>query len=69
VLWIDLGDVVSSASTVTAPDCRLHLVGTDFGAVVAVEPAPGSVLGVSRSGQAPQSRHSPKISTVWLRSV
>ena len=53
VLWTDLGDVVSSAGTVAALDCCLHLVRTDRGAAVAaavarrlvMPPAPRGLAG------------------------
>jgi transcriptional regulator GlxA family with amidase domain len=54
VLWTDLGDVVSSAGTVAALDCCLHLVRTDRGAAVAAEVARGLVMAPHRDGSQAQ---------------
>lgn len=54
VLWTDLGDVVSSAGTVAALDCCLHLVRADLGAAVAAEVARRLVMAPHRDGSQAQ---------------
>jgi transcriptional regulator GlxA family with amidase domain len=54
VLWTDLGDVVSSAGTVAALDCCLHLVRADRGAAVAAEVARRLVMPPHRDGSQAQ---------------
>lgn len=50
VLWTDLGDIVSSAGTVAALDCCLHLVRCDLGAAVAARIAKRLVMAPHRDG-------------------
>jgi transcriptional regulator GlxA family with amidase domain len=59
VLWTDLGDVVSSAGTVAALDCCLHLVRTDLGASVAAETARRLVMAPHRDGSQAQYIRTP----------
>jgi transcriptional regulator GlxA family with amidase domain len=59
VLWTDLGDVVSSAGTVAALDCCLHLVRTDLGASVAGEVARRLVMAPHRDGSQAQYVRTP----------
>ena len=59
VLWTDLGDVVSSAGTVAALDCCLHLVRTDLGAAVAAEVARRLVMAPHRDGSQAQYVRTP----------
>jgi transcriptional regulator GlxA family with amidase domain len=59
VLWTDLGDVVSSAGTVAALDCCLHLVRTDLGAAVAAEVARRLVMAPHRDGSQAQYIRTP----------
>jgi transcriptional regulator GlxA family with amidase domain len=54
VLWTDLGDVVSSAGTVAALDCCLHLVRADLGAAVAAAVARRLVMAPHRDGSQAQ---------------
>jgi transcriptional regulator GlxA family with amidase domain len=55
VLWTDLGDVVTSAGTVAALDCCLHLVRSDHGAAVAATLAKRLVMAPHRGGS--QAQH------------
>jgi len=55
VLWTDLGDVVTSAGTVAALDCCLHLVRSDNGAAVAATLAKRLVMAPHRGGS--QAQH------------
>jgi transcriptional regulator GlxA family with amidase domain len=59
VLWTDLGDVVSSAGTVAALDCCLHLVRRDLGAAVAGEVARRLVMAPHRDGSQAQFVRTP----------
>jgi transcriptional regulator GlxA family with amidase domain len=59
VLWTDLGDVVSSAGTVAALDCCLHLVRIDLGAAVAAEIARWLVMAPHRDGSQAQYIRTP----------
>jgi len=59
VLWTDLGDVVSSAGTVAALDCCLHLVRTDRGAAVAAAVARRLVMPPHREGSQAQYIRTP----------
>lgn len=59
VLWTDLGDVVSSAGTVAALDCCLHLVRCDRGASVAAEVARRLVMAPHRDGSQAQYVRTP----------
>ena len=59
VLWTDLGDVVSSAGTVAALDCCLHLVRTDRGAAVAAAVARRLVMPPHRDGSQAQYIRTP----------
>ncbi len=54
VLWTDLGDVVSSAGTVAALDCCLHLVRGDLGSTVAARIAKRLVMAPHRDGSQAQ---------------
>lgn len=55
VLWTDLGDVVTSAGTVAALDCCLHLVRADHGAAAAAKLARRLVMPPHRGGS--QAQH------------
>ncbi|WP_029138268.1 GlxA family transcriptional regulator [Nakamurella lactea] len=55
VLWTDLGDVVTSAGTVAALDCCLHLVRSDHGAAPAAQLAKRLVMAPHRGGS--QAQH------------
>jgi transcriptional regulator GlxA family with amidase domain len=55
VLWTDLGDVVTSAGTVAALDCCLHLVRADHGAAAAAQLARRLVMPPHRGGS--QAQH------------
>jgi transcriptional regulator GlxA family with amidase domain len=57
VLWLDHGDVVTSAGTAASLDCCLHLVRREFGAAVAARVARGIVTAPHRSGS--QAQHIP----------
>jgi transcriptional regulator GlxA family with amidase domain len=59
VLWTDLGDVVSSAGTVAALDCCLHLLRTDRGAAVAAAVARRLVMPPHREGSQAQYIRTP----------
>ena len=59
VLWTDLGDVVSSAGTVAALDCCLHLVRADLGASVTAEVARRLVMAPHRDGAQAQYVRTP----------
>ena len=59
VLWTDLGDVVSSAGTVAALDCCLHLVRTQYGAAVAADIARRLVMPPHRGGSQAQFIRTP----------
>jgi transcriptional regulator GlxA family with amidase domain len=50
VLWVDHGDVVTSAGVAAALDCCLHVVRQDLGAVAAVAVARHLVLAPHRDG-------------------
>jgi len=50
VLWTDLGDIVSSAGTVAALDCCLHLVRRDLGSAAAARIAKHLVTAPHRDG-------------------
>jgi transcriptional regulator GlxA family with amidase domain len=54
VLWTDLGDLVSSAGTVAALDCCLHLVRCDLGSAVAARIAKRLVMAPHRDGSQAQ---------------
>jgi transcriptional regulator GlxA family with amidase domain len=54
VLWTDLGDIVSSAGTVAALDCCLHLVRADLGSTVAARIAKRLVMAPHRDGSQAQ---------------
>jgi transcriptional regulator GlxA family with amidase domain len=54
VLWTDLGDVVSSAGTVAALDCCLHLTRQDLGAAAAAHVAKRLVMAPHRDGSQAQ---------------
>jgi transcriptional regulator GlxA family with amidase domain len=54
VLWTDLGDIVSSAGTVAALDCCLHLVRSDLGAAAAARIAKRLVMAPHRDGSQAQ---------------
>jgi transcriptional regulator GlxA family with amidase domain len=54
VLWTDLGDIVSSAGTVAALDCCLHLVRRDLGSAVAARIAKRLVMAPHRDGSQAQ---------------
>ncbi|MGM7423951.1 GlxA family transcriptional regulator [Cellulosimicrobium sp. CpK407] len=78
VLWVDHGDVVTSAGTAAALDCCLHLVRQDHGARVAARVARALVLAPHRTGgQAqfvpapvpPQDTADPvELAMVWARA-
>lgn len=57
VLWLDHGDLVTSAGTAASLDCCLHLVRREFGAAVATRVARGIVTAPHRSGS--QAQHIP----------
>ncbi len=59
VLWTDLGDVVSSAGTVAALECCLHLLRIDRGAAVAAEVARRLVMPPHREGSQAQYIRTP----------
>ncbi len=50
VLWVDHGDVVTSAGAVASLDCALHLLGKDGGVDVANRVARRLVIAANRSG-------------------
>lgn len=54
VLWRDHGDVVTSAGTVAALDCCLHLVRKDAGTVAGIELARRLVMAPHRDGSQAQ---------------
>lgn len=54
VLWVDHGDVVTSAGTAAAIDCCLNLVRQDHGAAVAARLARRLVMAPHRSGSQAQ---------------
>jgi transcriptional regulator GlxA family with amidase domain len=54
VLWVDHGDVITSAGVTTALDCCLHLVRHDLGAVAAANVARRLVLAPHRDGSQAQ---------------
>lgn len=54
MLWTDLGDIVSSAGTVAALDCCLHLVRCDLGAATAARIAKRLVMAPHRDGSQAQ---------------
>jgi transcriptional regulator GlxA family with amidase domain len=57
-LWVDLGDVVTSAGVAAALDCCLDIVRKDFGAVAANSVARQVVLAPHRGGS--QAQYIPK---------
>jgi transcriptional regulator GlxA family with amidase domain len=59
VLWVDHGDVVTSAGTAAALDCCLHLVRRDHGARVAARVARRLVLAPHRTGGQAQFVRAP----------
>ena len=59
VLWVDGGDVVTSAGTAAALDCCLHLVRQDYGARVAARIARRLVIPPHRSGSQAQYIEKP----------
>lgn len=62
VLWLDHGDVVTSAGTAASLDCCLHLVRREFGATVAARVARGIVTAPHRSGSQAQCIPVPVVS-------
>lgn len=54
VLWVDHGDVITSAGVTTALDCCLHLVRHDLGSVAAANVARSLVLAPHRDGSQAQ---------------
>jgi transcriptional regulator GlxA family with amidase domain len=54
VLWVDHGDVITSAGVTTALDCCLHLVRHDLGAAAAANVARRLVLAPHRDGSQAQ---------------
>lgn len=62
VLWLDHGDVVTSAGTAASLDCCLHLVRREFGAAVAARVARGIVTAPHRSGSQAQCIPIPVVS-------
>jgi transcriptional regulator GlxA family with amidase domain len=54
VLWVDHGDVITSAGVTTALDCCLHLLRHDLGAVAAAAVARRLVLAPHRDGSQAQ---------------
>ena len=54
VLWVDHGDVITSAGVTTALDCCLHLVRHDLGALAAASVARSLVLAPHRDGSQAQ---------------
>ncbi|MGA9748705.1 MAG: helix-turn-helix domain-containing protein [Nocardioides sp.] len=57
VLWLDHGDLVTSAGTAASLDCCLHLVRRSFGAATAARVAHAIVTAPHRSGS--QAQHIP----------
>ena len=59
VLFIDHGDVITSAGAASGLDMCLHMIRTDYGAAVAADVARHMVVPLQRDGgQAPYIRHS-----------
>jgi transcriptional regulator GlxA family with amidase domain len=54
VLWVDHGDVVTSAGVAAALDCCLHVVRSDLGAIAATAVARRLVLAPHRDGSQAQ---------------
>ncbi len=61
VLWTDLGDVITSAGTVAALDCCLHLVRADHGSAAAAVLARRLVMAPHRGGSQAQHVEIPVI--------
>lgn len=76
-LWVDLDDIVTSAGTVAAIDCCLHLVRRDHGAYVTNRLARRLVIASHRSGDQSQyierpvcesdKRHAMESTLTWAR--
>lgn len=60
-LYVDSGDVVTSAGSAAALDCCLHVLRTDHGAEIAAEVARSLVTAPHRSGAQSQFASSPQI--------
>lgn len=59
VLWVDGGDLVTSAGTAASLDCCLHVVRSDYGAQVAAQLARALVLAPHRGGSQAQYVSAP----------
>lgn len=63
VLYVDNGQVLTSAGAVAGLDLCLHMIRKDFGAAVAAQSARASVMPLERDGgQAQFIRHQPVVS-------
>lgn len=68
-LWVDLGDVVTSAGVAAALDCCLHIVRADHGTAAASELARALVLAPHRSGSQAQYVPVPVVDEVAVDPI